>query len=318
MSQSPSPSVGAQTAGPPVLAWVLLVFLTIAWGSMWPLMKITVAEIPIFTLRGSMAVLAGLVLFGIARALGRPLIPVAGETGKILICGFFAIFVWFTLSAFALTMLPAGRAALLAYTMPFFAFVIGVLVFREPVTLRRVIGVGCSLAAISVLGGEDIRALFTGTSGFPAGLAIILAAALTWAIGSTLQTRFGLKTPTTVFAAWMLVASGIPLSLYGVATEPLTWWQPLSNAAIWAYVIVCLVSTAFGFWCWSMILKLTPLSFASIAVLSVPMMSQVLSFLVLGEAFGWTEFFGLVLITTGLVTILPLDGLRGYLTGGRK
>ena len=128
-----------------------------------------------------------------------------------------------------------------------------------------------------------------------------------------MQTRFAIKTPTTVMAAWMLVASGIPLLAIGVTTEPYGWLTTVSNEAIGAYFVVCLVSTAFGFWCWSMILKLTRLAFASIAVLSVPMMSQVLSFLVLGEAFGLQEFLGLVLITAGLLTILPLDGLRAYL-----
>lgn len=304
--------------GPPLVAWVLLSALTISWGAMWPLLKIAVAEIPIFTLRGSMAVLAGIILFGVAFILGRALRPVPGEMKKILLCGVFTILIWFTLSALALIHLPAGRAALLAYTMPFFAFVIGVVFLGERLVFKRILGVLCSLAAIGVLGYSDILALVKDQQRLPLGLIVILGAALTWAVGSTLQTHFALKTPTTVLAAWMLVSAGLPLFLLGLSIEPQDWRESLSTSAVWAYIIVCLVSTAFGFWCWSMILKLTPLAFASIAVLSVPMTSQVLSFSLLGEPFGWREFLGLSFITLGLITILPLDGLRSYLFGNMR
>jgi len=44
-----------------------------------------------------------------------------------------------------------------------------------------------------------------------------------------------------------------------------------------------------------------------------PLASLMLSFILLGEKLGMTEFFGLGLITIGLATVLPLGGLKSLL-----
>lgn len=287
---------------------MLLIGLTFAWGSMWPFLKLTLSEIPLLSFRAGSAVVAGLVLLCVSAVMGMRLRPAQGETAKVLICAAVSVSLWFYLSALGVSLLPAGKAALLAYTMPLWAFLIGVVFFAERVTLKRVLGVAAGLAAILVLAWEDL--LQAGNSGLPLGIVAILGAAIAWSTGSTLQKRFGFRTPMSVVIGWQFVLGSVPLMLLAIILEPQTTWiADLSWPVVAAALSVTVISQAFGLWCWATILKLTDVAFASIAVLSVPMVSQILSFVFLGEVFGAAEAAGLALITFGLATILPLGGL---------
>ncbi len=290
-------------ASVPVAAWLLLLCLTFAWGSMWPLLKLALTEIPLLTFRAGSAACAGLIMFGVAAISGIALRPAAGEARKVVLCAAVNVTMWFFLSALAVTYLPAGRAALLAYTMPLWALVVGVLFLKERLTLRRCLGVAAGIGAVLVFAWDDLRT--AGAAGI--GIAAILAAALTWSVGSTLQKHFNFKTPVSVLVAWQFVLGSMPLMALALGTEETAWIADISMPVIASAISVTLISQAFGLWCWSMILKLTDMAFASIAVLTVPLMSQVLSILFLGEPFGPVELAGMLLITFGLATVLPLD-----------
>lgn len=306
-------SAGAETDSVPPIAWVLLVALTFAWGSMWPLLKLAMSEIPLLTFRSGSALLAGLILFAASALAGLRLKPAPGEFPKILLCAGVNVSLWFFLSALAVSYLPAGRAALLAYTMPLWALIIGVVFLKERMTRKRIAGVAAGFCAVLVLSYEDVVA--AGSDGLPIGIVAILAAAVTWSTGSILQKNFLFKTPVSVHVSWQFVIGSIPLLALSASYDDPAWIQTVSTPVLLAAASVTLISQSFGLWCWSMILKLTHMGFASIAVLTVPMMSQVLSFLFLGEAFGMVELIGLTLLTVGLATVLPLDGLKALLRG---
>jgi drug/metabolite transporter (DMT)-like permease len=298
----------APTRKIPKRAWILLLALMFCWGAMWPLIKIATAEVPVLSLRGLSALIAAAVLLGSAVVTRKGLLPIANEWKKIALCSIFLVFAWFYFSALAVSLLPAGRAALLAYTMPFFSLVIGVIFLHEKITSKRLIGVMCCLSAVLLLAWNDLQGI--ASQGIPVGILAILAAALIWSIGSILQKQFNFQTPVTVTLGWMLIIGGVPLSILALLLDPTEWVFTASNQALLATLAIAVLSQAFGFWCWSTILKLTDVAFASIAVLCVPMMSQAMSFILVGEAFGLVEFVGLLLITLGLATVLPLNGLK--------
>lgn len=295
----------------PGRAWIMLFALTFFWGSMWPLLKIAAYEIPLITLRGGSALLAATILMLIALVTGRRLLPGTGEIRRIGLCAIFLVFCWFYLSALGVSLLPAGRTALLAYTMPFFALVIGVVFLKEKVTGARLFGVAAGIAAVLVLTWNDLQAI--SRHGFPIGALAVLGGALVWSIGSTLQKEFRFQTPVSVLTAWMLILGGVPLLSVGLMLEPQTWVNSVSAEALIAAACTAVLSQGLGFWCWSTMLKLTDIAFCSIAILIVPLASLMLSFILLGEKLGMTEFFGLGLITIGLATVLPLGGLKSVL-----
>lgn len=300
---------GSASAGTvPALAWILLAALTFAWGSMWPLLKIAVSEIPLFSFRAASAIVAGILLFGVTWLSGFSARPVKGEMPRIAIVGLFGVALWFVLSALSVSLLPAGRAALLAYTMPFWALVVAVLFLGERLTARRALGVSAGLGAILLLSWRDLVGDAEETS--LVGIGVVLCAAVVWSVGSTLQKEFAFKTPVSAHLAWQLMIGAAPLIGIALLIDSTDWMASVSQRAVIAGLVVSVFSLAFGLWCWSMILKLTNMAFASIAVLSVPAASLCLSAYLLDEPLGPTELGGLALLLVGLATILPFQRKR--------
>lgn len=314
-----SPDASQPHRGVPAAAWVLLIALTLAWGSMWPLLKLALTDIPLFSLRAGSAVGAALTLFAVAGAFGVSLVPRRAERGRLVLCALVAVSAWFFLSALGVSLLPAGRAALLAYTMPLWTLLIGVFFLKERLTARRLVGVASGVGAVLLFVWDDLArapdpGAGAGDAAFPAlGIVVILGAALAWSVGSTLQNQFDFKTPLSTLVGWQFLIGAIPLAIFALLNDGIDWIATVSTEALLAALSVTLISQAFGLWCWYSILKLTDMAFASIAVLSVPLMTQVLSAFLLGETFGPIEAAGLTLITLGLATILPLRDLGARL-----
>lgn len=297
------------TAPPRALA--LLPILALAWGATWPLMKIGVSEIPVMSFRALTGVIAGAALLAVSAMRHGGVKPLAREWRGILICAPISVTGWFYLSGLALTLLPAGRAALLAYTMPLWAFLIGVLFLGEPILRRRLIGLAAGLGAILLMAWDALAQAVGQTAGFPWGIVVITGAAMVWSAGSTLQKEMRFESPVMVIAAWQLLIGAAPLAVLGLALEPRDWigtvgWEPLA-----ALVGVGLISQALGMWSWFTILTMTSVAVASLAILCVPLVGIGLAAWLLGEPVGWIEIVGFALIAVGMATVTPIEKLFG-------
>ena len=51
--------------------WLLLALLTLGWGFNWPMMKMTLAEMPVWTFRGLCVAAGAIGLFVLARVGGQ-------------------------------------------------------------------------------------------------------------------------------------------------------------------------------------------------------------------------------------------------------
>lgn len=294
----------------PPRAWALLPLLAFCWGATWPLMKIGTGEVPILTFRALTGIVAGGALIGLTALRHPTVLPLRRDWRKLFLCAPISVTAWFYFSALSVTLLPASRAVLLAYTMPLWAFLIGVLFLGEPVLKRRLLGIAAGVGAILLLAWDGLRG-----SGLSydtiAGIAAITAAAIIWSVGSTLQKELRFESPVMPVAAWQLLIGAVPLTALALMLEPQGWITDASFRALAATAGVALVSQATGMWAWFTLLQITPMAFASLAILVVPLMGLALSALLLGEPVGWIEGAGFLLITVGLATVLPLDRLFG-------
>eukprot|EP00752_Nemacystus_decipiens_P000932 g932.t1 len=205
-------------------------------------------EIPILTFRAITGFLAGGALLALARFRHGSAAPLRRDWRGIALCGFVGVTAWFYLSALSVTLLPASRAALLAYTMPFWAFVIGVVFLREPVGLRRVFGVAAGVSAILLMAWDDVAAAVGGAGVvFPWGVAAITAAAIVWSVGSTLQKEMAFRSPVMQVAGWQLLIGAAPLAALALALEPTAWIETVGPRALLATAGVALITCC----CWA-------------------------------------------------------------------
>lgn len=300
MSDSPPPGNAATRQTLPWSAALWLVGLTLAWGLGWPVMKHTVSELPLYTFRITTAWGGGALVLALSALQGHSIRLERSEWRAAALSALFNVTGWFYFTALGLTLLPAGRAAVLAYTMPLFAIVAARLMLKERITRRKAAGLVLGAAAILLLLGDDMKRL----GDAPAGVLTILGAAMSWGIGTVLQKR-PWRTPVLTLIGWQLLLGGVPLGLMAAAQDS----APLAQVTIYgilgvAYVIC--IATLLGYYAWYTILAMVPASVASIAVLPVPLVGVLSSALFLGEAIGWQEMLALALITVALATVLPL------------
>ena len=169
----------------PATGLALLAFITLGWGLNWPAMKIALTELPVWWFRAACVWSGGLGLIAIARLSGRSLLPPPGERRPLLVCALFNVLAWHLFTGYGISLMPAGRAAIIAFTMPLWAALIASLVLGEPLTRAKVIGLGLGLAGLAVLIGQDLVVVHRA----PLGALFMLLAALAWASGTVAVKR---------------------------------------------------------------------------------------------------------------------------------
>jgi len=282
----------------PGIAWVFLLLLALAWGSTWPMMKTAVAEIPILSFR-AFAVLGGATaLLTIAKLFFGRVLPLPGEWRMIAVVGFFNVTLWYCLSSLAVTYLPAGRAALLAFTTPLWAMMIEGALYRSPLTARRGAGILLALTAIAVLSYED---LFVAGASI-VGIAAILAASFSQTFGSIQQQRAGFQSPVYILIAWQMLVGGAPIVLSAPLIDGFAWIETVSMAAVLSSLWVTFFSICVGVVSWYSLLRVASMGFAAVGSLVVPFSAVSLSAFLLGETLTVSDSIGLVLITAAIAT----------------
>lgn len=290
----------------PASGFVLLALVTLFWGANWPVMKIALAELPVWWFR-ALCVWAGAIgLLAIARVHGAPLTIMRSEVRPLLIVSFFAMLGWQICSAYGVTLMPAGRASITAFTMPVWASLLGAAFLDEPITGAKIAGLILGLAGLGVLMGEDVFVFGTA----PLGVLFMLAASVSWAIGTVLFKKYRWQTPVSTLVGWQMATAAVPITIVAMLTEQLPNIAHLSGHTIIALIYTFLLPMMFCQWAFFKVVSMFPASIASIGTLAVPVIGVYSSALVLGEPVGWHEIAALVLICAALTSVLVVPTLR--------
>lgn len=279
--------------------WALLALLTLCWGLNWPMMKLALAGIPVWTFRGACVAAGAIGLFIIARASGLALRLPEGQFARLAASAFFNITAWNVLIGYGLTYLPSGRSAILAYTMPLWTVLLSALLLDEKLTRRRVAGVMLGMAGLALLLGTELAILRAA----PVGALLVLGAAISWAIGTILVKRYPIGLPTTSFVAWQLAIGGVPVVLGALIID---WgsWQPIGLEPTVGLLYNMLVAFIFCHWAWFKIAIAAPAGVASLSTMMIPVVGVFSGMLVLGEQPRWQEYAALTLVILALATVL--------------
>jgi drug/metabolite transporter (DMT)-like permease len=204
------------------------------------------------------------------------------------------------LIAFGVGMIPSGRAAILAYTMPLWAVPLSVWLLRERITRAKLAGLALGLGGLALLLAES----FSGLGHAPLGALLVVGAAFAWALGTVLQKRFPVGLPVGLYTAWIMLLGGVPIFAGALLLDD---WRALREVGLnaWlgtAYNVV--VAFAFAHWAWIKIATSVPVSVFSISMLLIPVVGVVSGMLFLGERPSWAEYAALALVIAALLTVL--------------
>jgi drug/metabolite transporter (DMT)-like permease len=188
---------------------LILAALTVLWGSNWPAMKLAVRELDPWTFRTICLLVGGGGLLALVRVGGLSLRVPRAERGPLALVTLFNITGWHLCSAYALTLVQAGRGAIIAYTMPLWTVLFGRLLLGERLTHSRLLALGLGSAGMAVLVVPEAAALWAA----PAGALLMLGAAASWGIGTVLTKTVRWTIPTAVLTGWQVVLGGVPIAL---------------------------------------------------------------------------------------------------------
>lgn len=278
----------------------MLALLSLFWGLGWPAMKVVLSEVRPWTFRTVCLLAGGSGLLALARMAGSGLKVPLADLKPLLITALVNITGWHILSAHGIARMQAGRAAILAYTMPMWAILLSRLMLREHITAMRLWALAFGLGGLFLLMWPDIRAV----EAAPAGALFMLGAAFCWAAGTVLVKFFRWHMPATLVMGWQLLIGGIPVVFGALLLEPFAAIYNVSWSVLLTLIFLVFFPIIFCHWAFFRVVQIFPANVAALSTLCIPAIGVFSSALLIGEPLEVYELvaLGLVVVSLGLTS----------------
>ena len=286
----------------PTSSLLLIGVITLVWGCNWPVLKIGVTEIAPLTFRSLTLPFAALGMFLITRWSGESIRIPRAWWRRVATLAFLNIAGWNGFLLFGVQQLPAGRSAIIAYTMPIWATLIAMAVLNEPLNRRKIVGLLLGMLGMAVLLGDDLRHI----NAAPTGALMILIAAIMWACGTVLLRKWKPPFAQNALSGWMLLLGWLPLAILApfFETHPASYLTTLSGKAWFAIAYNIVLAGTLAHWAWFTLARTLPVAVSSLSSLPVPVVGVFAGMLFLGERPGVAEFTALALVLASLFAVL--------------
>jgi drug/metabolite transporter (DMT)-like permease len=279
--------------------FLLLAFLTLAWGLNWPVMKVGVTGFPPLFFR-TVSMWLGLPVLAVVLAIQRVPFRIARRDWHELVrLSITNMIVWHILAILAVQALSSGRAAILGYTMPIFSALWGVAMFGERLRPRHVAGVVAAGLGVALLLWHEVASI----AGRPlAALGMLVAAAL-WGLGTQQMRRTRIAAPTLAIVFWMTALSTLVMTVATFLFERDRWQLPGPPTAMAiAYNAVLIFGLAQPIWL-VLARNLPPIA-SSMSVMLIPVLGTVSGAWWLGEALHWQDGAAIALVLVAIASVM--------------
>ena len=203
---------------------------------------------------------------------------------------------------FGVQQLPAGRSAIIAYTMPIWAMLIAMAVLHEPLNRRKIVGLALGMLAMVALLGDDLRHIRS----TPIGALFILCAAILWGIGTVLLRKWKPPMAQNALSGWLMLMGWAPIAVAApfFETHPASYLLHLSGTTWFAILYNIFLAGTLAHWAWFTLARTLPVAISSLSSLPVPVVGVFAGMIILGERPGITEFLALGLVIASLFAVL--------------
>ncbi|HEX5378476.1 MAG TPA: DMT family transporter [Phenylobacterium sp.] len=274
---------------------LLLPLLVLTWAASWPVIKVGVATTPPIWFGAARFSVAALILFGVLALRRQVVLPPRSDWPLVAVSGMLQMAAYSALTGFALTILPPGRASVLAYSTPIWVVPLAAWRLGERMSRLAILGVGVGLAGVLAIVAPSLR---------PGGheqifaYAMLMAAAAAWAVSIVFVRGHRFTASPLVLAPWqMLAAAAILVPLAGLVEGPPPALAPSAMAAL-AYVGP--VGTAFAYWAVVEAGRRHRASAISMGLLATPVLGILISAVTLHEAIDPPLMAGAALVGVGI------------------
>lgn len=212
----------------------------------------------------------------------------------------FGVGIWGMASWSITAGLSSGISSVLLSTNVIIGMVVGVWVFKEQASRRKIVGALMAMTALCVL------VLSTTGNVTLAGVILIMIAACSWTLMGVIV-KASKTTQAFAFNVWGMLFAPIPLVMFAVALhgEQILWsavenWDWNTTVAV---LFQAYPTTLFGYWVWNRTLIKYPLSTAAPLTLMVPVFALISGYFMYDEQLSSAQVIasGLFLVGIGLI-----------------
>lgn len=295
LSAPKRPTPGSATP----LAVALLAMLAVLWGFNWPIMKVGLAEVPPWVFRGSASVVSGFGLFAVAM-IGRHSLKIPRDKWRpLFLSGILNMALWNILVLYGIDLMDAGRAGILAYTMPLWATLVGAFVLKDRLGIRAIVGLSLGLAGMALLFSVDAKSL----AGPPLGPILVVAAAFCWGAGTVVVKHAGFTQPVTVVCGWQHLIGAVPVLVIAV------FWDldNMGEVTLWPAMAVLYNMTITGilcYWAYFKVVSLLPVVASTVGTLMVPVVGVFANALIFGVRPQWVDYAALLCVAAAVFLVM--------------
>ena len=281
----------AQRPGLPLLHLLLALAVMAVWGTNFVVIKLALAHLPPLTLAALRFAFAFLPL---ALFIKRPAVSWRNLAiyGVLIGAGQFGLL--FTAMRSDIT---PGLASLVVQVQVFFTIGLSMRLSGERVVPSQLVAMALAVSGLVVI------ALHTDGSATPLGLALVVGAAVCWALGNMTARAAG-PVNMLAYVAWSSIFAVPPLLGLALLTEG---WPSISagiasaDTKTWAAVLWQSVgNTMFGYAAWGWLLAQHPAASVAPLALLVPVFGMGASALVMGESLQPWKLAAFALVMAGL------------------
>ncbi|MEZ5741832.1 MAG: DMT family transporter [Burkholderiaceae bacterium] len=295
-------SAATPAAAIPPRAIVLVIVLTLVWGTNWPLFPLAVREISVWTFRAVSVTMAGAFLLLIAHLRGQSLaIPRRAWPILVLAASSYLV-VWNIASTFSAVLIPSGQSAVLGFTMPLWAALLAWMVLGQALTRRQVVAVVLGVISVGLLMVPGLGAYADAPLGFGLGL----LAGFGWAVGTLILKRLPATVPPLVLTGWQLLIAAVPLTVAAFWLAEGPWFMPTTQSLV-VIVYIALIPMSVGNAAWFTIAGLLPANVAGLSSVMVPVVAMISGAIVHSEPLGPLQLLAMAcsMLALSLVLLKP-------------
>ncbi len=299
--QRPGPARHSRAAA---TAWACLLVVWVVWGSTYVAIRVGVESIPPLAMAGIRYLIAGAVLFPIARRGGGPELraadrPCLAQWLGMAVVGTMLLAFGNGAASYAEQTLPAGLTALLIATVPIW------MVLADRVLNGQRIGPVSWLALLLGAVGVAILARPHG-HGAVLPVLIVLCGSLSWGTGSVLAGRLPAPTRPLLGSAMEMLAGGVVLTGLAAATGELSRIDPgqFSGRSLLALLYLIGPGSLLAMTCYVIALRRLPTASVSTYAYVNPVVAVGLGALLLGERLTTITLIGGAVVLASVALLL--------------
>lgn len=276
---------------------LLALLCMIIWGASYPVIKIVVSEVDPTLSAFYRFALASIILYIVQKIRFKDLKIVKEDRIRFALGGFFGVGLYFFLENYAITFTTASNVSILIASIPIFTLISQRIVFKEKITLNKMLGVILSfigiLLVVTAQGGIDLSSKNT------LGNILAILAALSWVAYNMVTYKFKGKYNSVTITTYQMIWGTIFLS------PSLTWAEKSipSTKAILGILYLTLFCSLVAYLIYIRVLKALGATVLTTYINIQPIISLILAYIFLNENITLKQLLGSSVILIGVLFV---------------